>query len=117
MDIDPLNGVGEGNSYKINPLTGTVHDVTSGSPLRSLVNREAIDLWNISNGTEYQKELYKLLQPIFDTEGFKPTGTDWISGFIGDGYLFSDVRQGSREFTIKVDVFTGQWEEIPDPYQ
>ncbi|MEK4207395.1 MULTISPECIES: M56 family metallopeptidase [Paenibacillus] len=117
VDIDPLNGVGEGNSYKINPLTGTVHDVTSGSPLRSLVNREAIDLWDISNGTEYQKELYKLLQPIFDTEGFKPTGTDWISGFIGDGYLFSDVRQGSREFTIKVDVFTGQWEEIPDPYK
>lgn len=115
--MDPPDGVGEGLSYKINPLTGTVHDVTSGSPVRSLVNREAIDLWDISNGTEYQKELYKLLQPIFDTEGFESTDVDWISGFIGDGYLFSNVRQGGREFTIKVDVFTGQWEEIADPYK
>lgn len=115
--MDPPNGVGEGLSYKINPLTGTVHDTTSGSPVRSLVNREAIDLWDISNGTEYKKELYKLLQPIFDTEGFEPIDEDWISGFIGDGYLFSNVRQGSRELTIKVDVFTGQWEEIADPYK
>ncbi|OMD35098.1 M56 family metallopeptidase [Paenibacillus odorifer] len=115
--MDPPNGVGEGLSYKINPLTGTVHDTTSGSPVRSLVNREAIDLWDISNGTEYKKELYKLLHPIFDTEGFEPIDDDWISGFIGDGYLFSNVRQGGREFTIKVDVFTGQWEEIADPYK
>jgi bla regulator protein BlaR1 len=115
--MDPPNGEGEGLSYKINPLTGTVHDVTSGSPVRSLVNREAVDLWDISNGKEYQKELYRLLQPIFDTEGFESTDVDWISGFIGDGYLFSNVRQGGREFTIKVDVFTGQWEEIADPYK
>lgn len=113
---DPLDGEGQGNTYKINPFTGTVYDSTSGSPLSSLVNRDAIDLWEVSNGGEYQKELYKLLQPILDTEGFEPARKEWISGFIGDGYLFGEVRQEGREFTIKADVFTGQWEEIPDPY-
>ncbi|WP_342481806.1 M56 family metallopeptidase [Paenibacillus sp. FSL L8-0340] len=114
---DPPNGEGQGNTYKINPFTGTVYDAISGNPLRSLVNREAIDLWEISDGSKYQKELYKLLQPILDTEGFEPVSKDWISGFTGDGYLFGEVRKEGREFTIKADVFTSQWEEIPDPYK
>lgn len=112
-----LDGEGEGASYKINPLTGTVHDTTSGNPLKSLVNREGIDLGEISNGTKYQEELYKLLQPILDTEGFEPVRKDWISGFLGDGYLFGEVRKDGRKYTIKADVFTGQWEEIADPYK
>ncbi|MEK5028845.1 M56 family metallopeptidase [Paenibacillus sp. FSL M7-1046] len=114
---DPPNGEEQGNTYKINPFTGTVYDAISGNPLRSLVNREAIDLWEISDGSKYQKELYKLLQPILDTEGFEPVSKDWISGFTGDGYLLGEVRKEGREFTIKADVFTSQWEEIPDPYK
>lgn len=113
---DPPSGEGQGNTYKINSLTGTVYDSTSGNPLSSLVNRDAIDLWEVSNGSLYQKELYKLLQPILDTEDFEPARKEWISGFIGDGYLFGEVRKEGREFTIKADVFTGQWEEIPDPF-
>lgn len=113
----PLNGGGQGMSYKINPKTGTIHDATSGSPLKSLANREAIDLSEIYNGSKYKEELYKLLRPILDTEGFEPARKDWISGFLGDGYLFGEVRKEGREFTIKADVFTGQWEEISDPYK
>lgn len=110
-------GGGNGRSYTINPLTGTVHDTTSGSPLKSLVNRESIDLGEISDGNKYLDELYKLLQPILDAEGLEPARKEWISGFLGDGYLFGEVKKAGREFTIKADVFTGQWEEIPDPFK
>lgn len=113
----PFTGGGQGISYKINPNTGTVYDATSGSPLKSLVNREAIDLSEISEGSKYKEELFKLLQPILDTEGFEPAGKDWISGFIGDGTLSCEVRKGNRAFTIKADVFTGQWEEMTDSYK
>lgn len=108
---------GNGRSYTINPLTGTVYDTTSGSPLKSFVNREAIELGSITNGSKYLEELYKLLQPILDVEGFEPARKEWISGFFGDGYVFGEVKKEGREFTIKAEVFTGQWEEIADPFK
>lgn len=40
-----------------------------------------------------------------------------ISGFSEDGYLLGEVKQPDQEFMIKVDVFTGQWEETHDPFK
>lgn len=102
---------------KVNPMTGTVHDSTSGSPLKSLVNKDAPDLAKITNGTAYQAELYKLAEPLLEAADLQPVNREWIEGFIGDGYLFGRVQHNDRQFTIKLDVFTGQWEEIEDPFE
>lgn len=91
---DPPNGEGQGNTYKINPFTGTVYDAISGNPLRSLVNREAIDLWEISDGSKYQKELYKLLQPILDTEGFSRSARTGFPAL--PGMVICSVKSGKR---------------------
>ncbi|WP_339278054.1 hypothetical protein MKY59_13860 [Paenibacillus sp. FSL W8-0426] len=101
---------------KVNPMTGTVHDSTSGSPLKSLVNKDAPDLAKITNGTRYQAELYKLAGPLLEAADLQPVNREWIEGFIGDGYLFGRVKHNDRQFIIKLDVFTGQWEEIKDPF-
>ncbi|MEK4438961.1 hypothetical protein [Paenibacillus sp. FSL K6-2862] len=108
---------GESMMISINPMTGTVHDTTSGSPLKSLANVDAPDLFQISNGTKYMAELYRLGKPILEAAGLKPASKDWITGFLGDGYVLGEVIRSNLKFMIKVDVFTGQWEKISDPFQ
>lgn len=99
----------------INPMTGTVYDTSSGSPLKSLANVEAPDLFKITSDLEYKAELYKLAESILEAAGLKPTSKEWISGFLSDGYLWGEVKRSDQKFMIKVDVFTGQWEQIKDP--
>ncbi|WP_438434958.1 M56 family metallopeptidase [Gorillibacterium sp. sgz500922] len=113
---DPPDGNGQGMSLRVNPLTGTVHDRTSGAPQFSLANREAPDLLLIRNGTEYLAELDKLLQNVLDAGGLKAAGSDLINGFVGDGYVLRKVTRDGRALTVKIDPFTGQWEEITDPF-
>ncbi|MFS0873174.1 hypothetical protein [Paenibacillus xylanilyticus] len=108
---------GESMMISINPMTGTVHDTTSGSPLKSLANVDAPDLFQISNGTKYMTELYRLGKPILEAAGLKPASKDWITGFLGDGHVLGEVIRSNHKFMIKVDVFTGQWEKISDPFQ
>ena len=111
------SGNGESMMMSINPMTGTVHDTTSGSPLKSLTNVDAPDLFKITSGTEYMAELYKLAERILEAAGLKPASKEWISGFLGDGYVLGEVKLSEQKFTIKVDVFTGQWEKIYDPFK
>lgn len=113
---DPPDGKGQGMSFRVNPLTGTVHDRTSGAPQFSLANREAPDLLLIRNGTEYLAELDKLLQNVLDAGGLKAADSDLIDGFVGDGYVIGKVTRDGSALTVKIDPFTGQWEEIADPF-
>ena len=105
------NDGGQPLELTVNPDTGTVHDAVSGSPLANLADRETPDLLPLSNGTVYQAELEKLAVAVLDAAGLKPAGREWIAGFAGDGYMLARVAKAGRTFEIKLDVFTGQWEE------
>ncbi|MEO3945308.1 M56 family metallopeptidase [Gorillibacterium sp. CAU 1737] len=109
----PTDG-GEALILKVNPLTGTVHDQTSGSPLFNLVNEEAPSLYELTNGTKYQAALQGLIQPLLKAAGLKPAAADdGFAGFEGDGSVLLDVVQDGKAFTVKLDPFVGQWEVKP----
>lgn len=105
----------ESKEMMINPLTGTVFDKASGRPIKSLTNEDALELLKITNEEEYKIELSRLAENILSAAGLKPASKEWITGFLDDGYLVGEVIRSDSHITIKVDVFTGQWEEI-DPH-
>ncbi|WP_256758120.1 hypothetical protein [Cohnella sp. WQ 127256] len=110
----PKESGANGMSYAVNAKTGTVYDEISGGPQTNLVVKDAPNFMAITNGEDYYIELYKLANPILQSNGLVPSNKDWLTGGYGDGYLYGDVLKGNQSLSIKLDVFTKQWEQIED---
>ncbi|MCT4594995.1 MAG: hypothetical protein N4A57_12100 [Anaeromicrobium sp.] len=108
----------EGTSYSVNSKTGTVYEYISGAPQTNLVVKGSLNFTNITNGDVYYSEIYKLANPFIQSKNFIPIPSkdNWIEGGYGDGYLYGKVKNGDRQFFIKFDVFTKEWEEIENPF-
>lgn len=104
----------EGISYSVNSKTGTVYEDISGAPQTNLAVKNSLNFTDITNGSIYHSEIYKLANSFIESNNLLPIPSkdNWIEGGYGDGYLYGEVKNGDREFSIKFDVFTKEWEEI-----
>ena len=112
FSFKPTDPNAEGSTYHVNANTGTVYADISGSPLTNLVVKDAPNFIGVSNGTVYQADLFKLINQILADNRMVVENDDWFTGFMGDGYLFGDVKKNNKIITIKMDAFTKDWEEI-----
>ncbi|GEM_PF-1458901 len=110
---------GEGSAYGVNRVTGTIFDLTSGSPIASL-NRElsketGFKDFRSSNGSVYQAALSKRIHALAEDAGWTlAAGDGWFEGFEGDGNVLCRVTLDGREAVVKADVFTGLWSAATD---
>ncbi|WP_058304117.1 M56 family metallopeptidase [Gorillibacterium timonense] len=103
----------QGMTYRVNPITGTVYDETSGGPQTNLLIENAPNLKDITSGTAYLEKLKSLSLPFLSDFGLTPVGEDWLGGGYGDGYLYGTVKKDGETIEIKFDVFTQEWEALP----
>ncbi len=111
----PSDPNAEGITFNVNAKTGTVYENISGLPQTNLVVKDAPNLTGVSNGDKYMDELMKYSQQVLDMNGLVPDRDDWINGGYGDGYLYGDVKKDGKKITIKLDIFTKEWEEVDHP--
>ncbi|OWA37640.1 hypothetical protein B9G55_06205 [Saccharibacillus sp. O16] len=105
---------GKGAVYGVNRVTGTIFDLTSGSPISSL-DRELSKETNFkdfrsSNGSVYQAALSERIHALGADAGWTlSAGDSGFEGFERDGDVLWTATVDGRETTLKIDVFTGLW--------
>ena len=114
----PKDTLAEGISYSVNSKTGTVYENISGAPQTNLAVKDCLNFKDITNGNIYYSEIYKLANPLIESNNLLPipSNDNWIEGGYSDGYLYGEVKNGDREFSVKFDVFTKEWEEIENSF-
>ncbi|GED69984.1 hypothetical protein BRE01_36860 [Brevibacillus reuszeri] len=112
----PSDPNAEGVTLDVNAKTGTVYERTSGLPQTNLVRKDAPNFLQVTNGEIFKSEINKMAKQVLDKNGLTPDNDNWISGGYGEGFIYGDVKKDGKKITIKLDIFTEEWEEIDNPF-